>query len=138
VAVAPTPVAPPPVQVEEQTPAPVTPAPPAKPVEPTVVRSKPNTQPAKRPLKAPVTARPAPVPAVSKGRLQVKVRPWAQVFVDGEPKGVTPMEAFALPSGQHSVILVNPDLKTQRTYRVSIEEGKQAELKAVLDEPPPP
>ena len=63
----------------------------------------------------------------------IKVRPWARVFFDGEPKGVTPMEPFAAKPGTHSLILVNEELNARRTYSVEVKLEQQTELKFSLD-----
>jgi eukaryotic-like serine/threonine-protein kinase len=66
---------------------------------------------------------PKPRPA-SKGTLELRVRPYATVFIDGKKVGDTPMAPMELTVGTHEVKLTNPDLaKTvTRTVRVKPQE----------------
>ncbi|MGH9461243.1 MAG: DUF4388 domain-containing protein, partial [Vicinamibacteria bacterium] len=44
------------------------------------------------------------------GYLQIVVRPWADVFIDGRPAGQTPIGKLKVPTGRHSVLLRHPEL----------------------------
>ena len=84
----------------------------------------------------PLTTAPAaalvPTPALpSQGQLIVVVVPWAEVFVDGDRKGLTPLPALILPSGSHVVELRHPDYRPfPRT--IEIKAGEQVRLSVNL------
>ena len=66
------------------------------------------------PTPAPVIAAPTPTttPAPKTDtRLVLVVKPWADVFVDGESKGQTPLAAFVLAPGSHVVELRHKDFR---------------------------
>jgi hypothetical protein len=64
----------------------------------------------------PRRAPPAAAPAVTTYKLMVK--PWGTVYVDGQERGVSPpLKRLALPAGQHTVRLVNPNFR-DRVLRV--------------------
>jgi hypothetical protein len=48
------------------------------------------------------------------GLLSVNAIPWAQVWIDGEAKGETPIGNLAIPIGTHEVVLRHPQLGEQR------------------------
>jgi len=75
---------------------------------------------------------PAPAPAPpADGWLLVVVRPWADVSVDGVPRGQTPLARLPLPPGPHAVLLTHPDyLPWPR--RVTIEAGRTLRLSVDL------
>lgn len=66
-----------------------------------------------------------------RGRLTVRVKPWAQVHVDGRAVGTTPLEPLELVAGQHEVRLVNPDLGKEETRLVSVRPGRDEVVKVV-------
>jgi serine/threonine-protein kinase len=74
-------------------------------------------------------------PTQTAGTVWIKVHPWARVFLDGEPHGVTPMEPFSAKPGTHSLILVNEELGVRQSRTVEVEAGKQTEVKVSLDAP---
>ena len=47
------------------------------------------------------------LPAVT---LSVNAQPWAEVFVDGERVGETPIGTLSRPVGRHEILLRHPDL----------------------------
>jgi hypothetical protein len=65
------------------------------------------------------------------GTLSVKARPWAKVWVNGKPKGKTPVTVLLKP-GTHRVRIENKGLRVKRTERVVLEAGKAQELKLDL------
>ncbi|MBK7862814.1 MAG: protein kinase [Archangiaceae bacterium] len=117
-----------------------TPAPSAPPVDvPAEVAAKPAPdEPSVAPgpeavAVPPVHKRRPPVASVAvAGQLWVRVSPWAEVYVDGQYLGVTPMPAFSLPSGTHRVMLVNKELNAHRTLDVQLEPRKTKTLKVDL------
>jgi len=66
-------------------------------------------------------------PAGSDGILQVGVRPWAEVAVDGRKVGVTPLNKVVLTPGPHTVILSHPSFEPlART--VTVHSGETSRL----------
>ena len=67
---------------------------------------------------------PAKAPA-EPGILALNVLPWAMVFIDGEKKGRnTPIISLELAPGYHSVRIINPELKVDRTIPLEIRPGE--------------
>jgi hypothetical protein len=66
----------------------------------------------------------APAGAAGTGVLRLNSRPWSQVTIDGRLIGNTPQMNLALPAGNHSVVLVNPQFKLRKTIKVRIAAGK--------------
>jgi hypothetical protein len=74
-------------------------------------------------------------PPVQEGKVWIKVHPWAHVFFDGKARGTTPLEAFSSAPGEHSVILVNEELKVRRSEHVTVTPGETTELRLDLSAP---
>jgi len=69
------------------------------------------------------TASPTPSPTTAPdGWLLVVARPWADVSVDGIPRGQTPLARIPLPPGPHAVLLTHPDYQPW-PRRVTIRAG---------------
>jgi PEGA domain-containing protein len=70
-----------------------------------------------------VTVAPGRVAAVEiaapTGRLNVNARPWADVLIDGEPVGQTPIANLELAVGTHEVVFRHPQLGS-RTERIVV------------------
>lgn len=66
-------------------------------------------------------ARPA-TPKAPRGRgwLELRVHPWAEVWVDGRKMGVTPVEPIELTAGRHQLRLTNPDAAIERKVSFSV------------------
>jgi serine/threonine protein kinase len=62
-----------------------------------------------------------------KGTMSLNAIPWADVWVDGEKVGETPIGNLQLPVGAHEVIFRNPDLGEQR-HAVSVTVGSPTRL----------
>jgi serine/threonine-protein kinase len=119
---APAPIA----QVPDPAPAPApAPEPVAEPSEPA-----PTPEPEHEPDKAKTPVRTAR--KFRRGSLEVHVSPFADVFVDGDLVGTTPMKPIELAPGTHKVILANTALNARRTFRVVIEPDKKSRLDADL------
>ncbi|MDX2008535.1 MAG: serine/threonine-protein kinase [Myxococcaceae bacterium] len=92
---------------------------------------------------APVEVAPADRPpadagvrsVMARGTLRLFVQPWAEVVVDRQQLGVTPLAPIALPPGKHRVRLSNPQLGVTRTETVVIEAGKTRTLRVTLAPP---
>lgn len=67
-----------------------------------------------------------------RGRLNVRVAPWAEVKVDGRRVGITPLKPISLLEGEHEVTLANSELKAKKTVRVTVEAGRDVELKVKM------
>lgn len=65
----------------------------------------------------------APAVAAEPGFLRVKVRPWANVYVDGVNHGVTPVRVELTP-GSHEVALVNPETGRRESFTVEIQVAR--------------
>jgi serine/threonine-protein kinase len=50
-----------------------------------------------------------------KGSLAVNALPWAEVSIDGERVGETPIGGISVPIGTHDVIFRHPELGERRT-----------------------
>jgi eukaryotic-like serine/threonine-protein kinase len=79
---------------------------------------------------------PPPPPVVTpKGELQLFIRPWAKVEVDGREVGVTPLtDPLMLTAGDHKVRLVNPELGKDIVRTVHITANDKSVVKEILDE----
>jgi len=66
--------------------------------------------------------------AFGTGSLIVVVHPWANVFVDGERRGQTPLAPLQLLEGTHKVRLVNPELNRETEKTVKIKAGGEVPL----------
>jgi hypothetical protein len=63
-------------------------------------------------------------PIDTNGFLFVNVHPWAEVVVDGESKGTSPIQQLPLASGPHTVRLENNVLGYVETKHIVIQPGK--------------
>jgi serine/threonine protein kinase len=60
------------------------------------------------------------------GSVALMIKPWGNVFVDGEPKGVSPpLKKLSLPEGRHYVRVVNPNFP-EYVVNVSVSANKPA------------
>lgn len=80
------------------------------------------------PAPAPGPMRPAIAPR-GRGRLKVNLMPYAEVSIDGRPRGQTPLD-LPLRAGKHTVALYNPDSAQRRTLEIEIEPGGTASITA--------
>jgi hypothetical protein len=70
--------------------------------------------------------------------IQLDIRPWGDVYVDGEPKGRTPpLVRLWLPPGPHVIEVRNGKLKPVR-MDVTLQPAEELELKHVFSPPAPP
>jgi serine/threonine-protein kinase len=77
----------------------------------------------------PAAVAPTPAPAPVPGRLQVLVRPWAEVSVDGRVVGTTPFRPVELPAGEHVIAFRHPDYKPfQRRVTVAAGQTTRVEI----------
>jgi hypothetical protein len=66
------------------------------------------------------------------GSLIVNTEPGAQIYVEGELKGVTPLGPIPVALGAREVLVKHPQLG-ERRQSVEIVAGKPVELSVVLD-----
>ena len=52
--------------------------------------------------------------ALPNGEISINARPWAEVFVDGNRVGETPVSQLSLPLGIHEIVFRHPDLGERR------------------------
>jgi serine/threonine-protein kinase len=116
---------------------PPTPLPTPEPVRPTAVAPTPTVRPSAIviPTRPPTPAPTPPPPALAS--LQFRIRPWAEVRVDGKTVGTTPFPPLTLGPGTHTIELVHPDYKPVRR-KVTLEPGQslKLELDMTLDAVP--
>jgi hypothetical protein len=57
------------------------------------------------------------------GKVNINARPWANVSVDGQAIGQTPLADVSLPVGRHEVVFQHPDFGERReTIIVGLKE----------------
>jgi serine/threonine-protein kinase len=102
---------------------------------------RPGATPSERavvPTPAPTPAAPptpTPLPTLTllpaRGSLQLRILPWAEVEIDGEAVGSTPMRPVELDVGEHTVVLTHPEYKPLMK-RVVIRADETATLEVDL------
>ena len=70
----------------------------------------------------------SPVEIVTTGRLLIGPEPWAEVTIDGQSYGQTPLPPIELEPGTYSVSLTNPDYEDQ-TSSVTIALGEDTMIR---------
>jgi serine/threonine-protein kinase len=79
-------------------------------------------------------------PALAKSRaahpalLRIRVKPWAEVFLDGRLLGQTPLPDQEVAPGPHSLILVNDPLGVRRSFQVRLRTAELKIFTANLEE----
>ncbi|MFN0062631.1 MAG: serine/threonine protein kinase [Myxococcaceae bacterium] len=104
---------------------------------PPVVASPAPIEPLLRPtLAEPLPAeRPRPRPGPRFGSLSVRVNPWANVTINGQDAGISPVGPLRLPAGDVSIVLRNPELGLERALRIRLRADQTLLLKEDLLEP---
>jgi serine/threonine protein kinase len=107
------------------------PPPTVRPVRMAETSSRPAPPAARAAVLAPPVTTPAasaaPTAAQAPGELQIGVKPYAEVFVDGASVGTTPMRPLQLPAGRHTVRLEHPDFQPLQRV-VTVLENQRARL----------
>lgn len=62
------------------------------------------------------------------GSLTINAIPWAEIFIEGESKGTTPLAGLRLPVGKYSIKLINQELKIEKSVDVKIEHNETAKV----------
>src|SRR5262249_22642485 len=70
---------------------------------------------------------------VGKATLSVFVRPWAIVYVDGARLRQTPVQAYELNSGKHTIELVNESKAKREKMIVNLNPGDTHEIRLDWD-----
>jgi hypothetical protein len=68
-----------------------------------------------------------------KGTISVFVRPWAIVYVDGTRLRQTPVQAYEIPSGKHTVELVNEPKAKREKLTITLKPGESQEIRKDWD-----
>ncbi len=71
-----------------------------------------------------VTKRSIDITKGMKGKLKIKVIPWAHVYIDGEPMGMTPLKPIELRTGEHEILVKNETLKVKQSFKVIIRTNE--------------
>jgi eukaryotic-like serine/threonine-protein kinase len=77
------------------------------------------------------TPTPRESPRAADGLLQLVVRPWAYVAVDGQNMGTTPLRKFPVAAGSHVVVLTHPQFRALQR-RVVVQPGETTLLEIDL------
>ena len=63
------------------------------------------------------------------GRLSVNAQPWAEVSIDNQPKGETPLANLSVPVGEHVIVFRHPELGEKRqTVTVRADQPARASI----------
>ena len=82
---------------------------------------------------APVAAAPAPEPPPAPVSVGLDIRPWGEIWIDGQSRGVSPpLKQISLPPGKYAVAVRNP---AGPEYRVSldVQAGRRAAVSHSFD-----
>jgi PEGA domain-containing protein len=74
-----------------------------------------------------------PKEEAGKGKINVFVRPWAIVYVDGARLRQTPVQNYELPSGKHVVELVNDPKGKREKLNITLKAGELQEIRKEWD-----
>ena len=66
------------------------------------------------------------------GRLSVNAQPWAEVSIDNQPKGETPLANLSVPLGEHEIVFRHPELG-ERRQTVIVRADQPARASATFD-----
>ena len=117
-------------KVETPAPAPVPAPAPAKPAH----HAHAATRPVAALAEPSFTEAPAPAPAPAakpsgKGTLMVSSKPPCEIYIDGQPTGLTtPQRSIAMSVGAHKITFVNAGQNVKKTVAVSIRAGEPTKL----------
>ncbi|MBL9039666.1 MAG: protein kinase [Archangium sp.] len=89
--------------------------------------------PVPRPAAVRPATSPAPLPTLSTGRLTIHAPMAMAVWIDGEPRGSTPL-TIELAAGQHAVKLVEGESGSSQTITALVEAGVERRVNVALGE----
>jgi PEGA domain len=72
--------------------------------------------------------------ALPKGSISLNATPWAEVWIDGEKVGETPIGNYAVTIGPHEVVFKNPDLGEQH-HAATVTAATPVKLSVDLTKP---
>jgi hypothetical protein len=73
---------------------------------------------------------------VPKGTISLNATPWAEVWIDGEKVGETPIGNLSIPVGPHEIVFKNPDLG-ELHHAATVTATEPARLSVDLSKPQP-
>ncbi|RKG68614.1 PEGA domain-containing protein [Corallococcus terminator] len=85
------------------------------------------------PVQRPRPAR-RPGNVLANGTLEIRIRPFATVHLDGKELGQTPLAPIEVPAGRHTMRLVNKRLEKDVTRTVDVNAGEQNVFKLNLED----
>jgi hypothetical protein len=65
------------------------------------------------------------------GRISVNAVPWAQVWIDGNPVGETPLANLPVPAGEHEIVFRHPQFG-EHHERAVVRPGALTRVSATL------
>jgi len=74
---------------------------------------------------------------IQKGSLILKLKPWANVTLDGQFLGKNSQTPYTVYAGWHTLKLEHPQLKTARTFRMFVRNGEQKQFTYTMPLPTP-
>jgi len=95
---------------------------------------RPAPRPSPRPEPKPRDPAPvsAPAPVAGDGLLTLQSNPWADVSVDGQMVGTTPLFKLKLSAGKHTLVLKNSAQNLEKTVSITIAPGVELRTKVEL------
>jgi hypothetical protein len=72
--------------------------------------------------------------ALPNGSISLNATPWAEVWIDGEKVGETPIGNYAIPIGPHEIVFKNPDLGEQH-HAATVTAATPVKLSVDLTKP---
>ena len=65
------------------------------------------------------------------GRVSINAQPWAQVWIDGNPVGETPLANLTVSAGEHEIVFRHPQLGERRETTI-VKSGVQTRISTTL------
>lgn len=63
-----------------------------------------------------------------RGGIDINVKPWAEVYLNGRSVGDTPLSLKKIPAGRHRLRLVNPKMGVERKLSIVVKPGKTSRI----------
>ena len=104
------------------------------PVVPAAEPQPATAAPAKGPADGPARVVPSPRPAVRTALVKFRVKPWANVWLDGKKLGIAPFDA-QVPVGRHTFEVRNPELEATELHVLEVVAGGENVLDVDLHPP---